>query len=86
MRVEKELRSPIWACIHAISKQESAKLFRLYANTDPQHDSIFTKGLADVLEHATSEITIGSKLGIDATKKLPGEGAPGRRSLRWMKA
>ena len=49
-------------------------LFRLCANTDPQRDSIFTKGPADVLDHATSEIAIGSKLGIDATKKLPGEG------------
>jgi 3-polyprenyl-4-hydroxybenzoate decarboxylase len=28
----------------------------------------------DVLDHATSEIASGSKLGIDATKKLPGEG------------
>ena len=27
-----------------------------------------------VLDHATSEIAMGSKLGIDATKKLPGEG------------
>jgi 4-hydroxy-3-polyprenylbenzoate decarboxylase len=43
-------------------------------NTDPQRDSIFTKGPADVLDHATSEIAIGSKLGIDATKKLLGEG------------
>ena len=25
-------------------------------------------------DHATSEIASGSKLGIDATKKLPGEG------------
>ncbi|HHY85657.1 MAG TPA: menaquinone biosynthesis decarboxylase [Verrucomicrobia bacterium] len=49
-------------------------LFRLCANTDPQRDSIFTKGPADVLDHATSEIAVGSKLGIDATKKLPGEG------------
>ncbi len=29
---------------------------------------------SDVLDHATSEMAIGSKLGIDATKKLPGEG------------
>jgi 3-polyprenyl-4-hydroxybenzoate decarboxylase len=29
---------------------------------------------ADVLNHATTEMAIGSKLGIDATKKLPGEG------------
>ena len=42
--------------------------------TDPQRDSIFTKGPADVLDHATSEIASGSKLGIDATKKLAGEG------------
>jgi 3-polyprenyl-4-hydroxybenzoate decarboxylase len=45
-----------------------------------QHDSIFTKGSSDVLDHATSEIASGSKLGIDATKKIPGEGfkRPGR--------
>jgi 4-hydroxy-3-polyprenylbenzoate decarboxylase len=49
-------------------------LFRLCANTDPQRDSIFTKGPSDVLDHATSEIASGSKLGIDATKKMPGEG------------
>ena len=52
----------------------SEVLFRLCANTDPQRDSIFTKGPADVLDHATSEIAIGTKLGIDATRKLPGEG------------
>ena len=52
----------------------SEVLFRLCANTDPQRDSIFTKGPSDVLDHATSEIASGSKLGIDATKKIPGEG------------
>jgi 4-hydroxy-3-polyprenylbenzoate decarboxylase len=52
----------------------SEVLFRLCANTDPQRDSIFTKGPADMLDHATSEMAMGSKLGIDATKKLPGEG------------
>jgi 4-hydroxy-3-polyprenylbenzoate decarboxylase len=52
----------------------SEVLFRLCANTDPQRDSIFTKGPSDVLDHATSEIAMGSKLGIDATKKIPGEG------------
>jgi len=35
---------------------------------------MFTKGPADVLDYATSEIASGSKLGIDATKKIPGEG------------
>src|SRR5215831_18807465 len=52
----------------------SEVLFRLCANTDPQRDSIFTKGPADVLDHATTEFAIGSKMGIDATHKLPGEG------------
>jgi 4-hydroxy-3-polyprenylbenzoate decarboxylase len=52
----------------------SEVLFHLTANTDPQRDSIFTKGPADVLDHATTEMAIGSKLGIDATKKIPGEG------------
>jgi 4-hydroxy-3-polyprenylbenzoate decarboxylase len=35
---------------------------------------MFTKGPSDVLDHATSEVAMGSKLGIDATKKLAGEG------------
>ena len=62
----------------------SEVLFRLCATTDPQRacppkprrrrNSIFTKGPSDVLDHATSEIASGSKLGIDATKKLAGEG------------
>jgi len=52
----------------------SEVLFHLTANTDPQRDSLFTKGPSDVLDHATSEIAIGSKMGFDATKKIPGEG------------
>ncbi len=52
----------------------SEVLFRLCANTDPQRDAIFTKGPADVLDHATTELASGSKMGIDATHKLPGEG------------
>ena len=59
---------------HVNVHNTSEVLFHLCANTDPQRDSIFTKGPADVLDHATSEMAMGSKLGIDATKKLPGEG------------
>lgn len=44
------------------------------ANTALQRDSLFTKGTAAVLDRATSEIASGTKLGLDATKKLPGEG------------
>ncbi len=39
-----------------------------------KRDSIFTKGPSDVLDHATNEIGTGSKMGFDATRKLPGEG------------
>ncbi len=52
----------------------SEVLFRLCATTDPQRDTLFTRGPADVLDHATSEFAIGTKMGIDATRKLPGEG------------
>src|SRR5204862_8097021 len=52
----------------------SEVLFRLCANTDPQRDSIFTRGPADVLDHATPEMAVGTKLGIDATRKLAAEG------------
>jgi 4-hydroxy-3-polyprenylbenzoate decarboxylase len=52
----------------------SEVLFRLCANTDPQRDSILTKGPSDVLDHATTDLATGSKLGLDATHKLPGEG------------
>lgn len=52
----------------------SEVLFRLCANTDPQRDSMLTRGPSDVLDHATSQIAIGSKMGIDATRKVPDEG------------
>jgi len=52
----------------------SEVLFHLCANTDPQRDSLLTRGPADVLDHATSEIAIGGKMGIDATRKMAGEG------------
>ncbi len=51
----------------------SEVLFRLCANIDPQRDIIFTKGPADVLDHATPGLGYGSKIGIDATHKIKGE-------------
>ena len=41
-------------------------LFRLCANAEPQRSAILTTGRGDVLDHATSEILIGTKLGIHA--------------------
>ncbi|MBM3888113.1 MAG: menaquinone biosynthesis decarboxylase [Verrucomicrobia bacterium] len=47
--------------------------FRACANVDPARDILLTKGPADVLDHATPALGFGSKMGIDATHKLPGE-------------
>src|SRR2546426_941401 len=58
----------------ALTDARGARALPSCANTDPQRDSIFTKDPSNVLDHATSKMASGSKLGIDATKKLPGEG------------
>ena len=52
----------------------SEVLFRLCANTDPQRDSTFVKSPCDALDHAPTVPCIGSHMGLDATRKLPGEG------------
>jgi 4-hydroxy-3-polyprenylbenzoate decarboxylase len=52
----------------------SAVLFRLCANTDPQRDSTFIKNPCDALDHAQTVATMGSHMGIDATRKLATEG------------
>ncbi len=48
-------------------------LFYIGANVDPQRDVIITKGPLDVLDHASDIEGYGGKMGIDATKKWPGE-------------
>ncbi len=49
-------------------------LFHLCANIDPQRDIEFVHGPLDILDHATPFCGTGSKMGIDATRKVPGEG------------
>ena len=51
----------------------SEVLFRLCANTDPARDTTIIKNPSDSLDHAPSEQNIGSHMGFDATRKLPGE-------------
>lgn len=43
-------------------------------NIDPQRDAEFCLGPVDVLDHASRLTGYGSKMGIDATRKWPGEG------------
>jgi 4-hydroxy-3-polyprenylbenzoate decarboxylase len=52
----------------------SEALWRLGNNIDPQRDIEFVTGPVDILDHASRLPGFGSKMGIDATKKLPGEG------------
>src|SRR5205823_1757073 len=51
----------------------SEVLFRLCANTDPGRDTTIIKNPSDSLDHAPSKQNIGSHMGFDATRKLPGE-------------
>jgi 4-hydroxy-3-polyprenylbenzoate decarboxylase len=41
---------------------------------DPERDVEFTLGPVDTLDHAARLQDFGSKMGIDATRKWPGEG------------
>jgi len=52
----------------------SEVLFRMCANTDPQRDTSFVKSPTDALDHGPTIPCMGSHMGIDATRKLPGEG------------
>jgi 4-hydroxy-3-polyprenylbenzoate decarboxylase len=42
-------------------------------NLDPSRDIHFSKGPVDILDHSSSAYAFGSKMGIDATRKLPEE-------------
>jgi 4-hydroxy-3-polyprenylbenzoate decarboxylase len=48
--------------------------WRALNNIDPERDIQFTMGPIDSLDHASRLANYGSKMGIDATRKWPGEG------------
>ncbi|HEY1204605.1 MAG: menaquinone biosynthesis decarboxylase [Bryobacteraceae bacterium] len=48
--------------------------WRALNNIDPQRDIEFSMGPIDSLDHASRLPNYGSKMGVDATKKWPGEG------------
>jgi 3-polyprenyl-4-hydroxybenzoate decarboxylase and related decarboxylases len=50
-------------------------LFYAGANVDPARDVTIGEGPLDHLDHAPQRQFVGGKLGIDATAKLPAEGA-----------
>jgi 4-hydroxy-3-polyprenylbenzoate decarboxylase len=59
---------------HVDVQNEQEVLFQLCSNVDPRRDILFTDGPLDILDHAAPYCGVGSKMGIDATRKLPGEG------------
>lgn len=52
----------------------SEALWRLGSNIDPRRDVLFADGPVDALDHAAPQPLFGSKMGIDATRKIEGEG------------
>jgi 4-hydroxy-3-polyprenylbenzoate decarboxylase len=48
--------------------------FLAFSNVDVGRDMLVTEGPVDALDHAAPYFAYGSKVGFDATRKLPGEG------------
>lgn len=59
---------------HVDVHDEQQVLFQVGANVDPRRDVEIVDGPLDILDHAAPFEGTGSKMGIDATKKIPGEG------------
>ncbi len=59
---------------HVNVHDEQDVLFHLFSNCDPARDTEIVKGPVDILDHASPELGAGSKMGFDATVKLPAEG------------
>ncbi len=53
---------------------EQDVLFHVGANVDPRRDTVVVDGPLDILDHAAPDCGAGSKMGIDATRKIAGEG------------
>ena len=60
---------------HDVNVHDPAEVAWIAGNhIDPKRDAIFVEGPVDVLDHAAPLMGFGSKMGIDATRKWPGEG------------
>ena len=53
---------------------EQAVMFAVGANVDPRRDTFVVDGPMDILDHAAPYYGAGSKMCIDATRKMQGEG------------
>ncbi len=68
---------------HVNVHDEQEVLFCLGANVDPKRDTVIAEGPLDILDHAAPFEGSGSKLGIDATRKIPGEEVNGQPVRDW---
>ena len=59
---------------HVDVHDEQDVLFHMGANVDWRRDTVIVDGPCDVLDHSTPYPASGAKIGIDATRKIPGEG------------
>ncbi|MCM8794646.1 MAG: menaquinone biosynthesis decarboxylase [Candidatus Omnitrophica bacterium] len=61
-----------WVNVHNVSDVA----WMTFMNIDPKRDCFFVEGPVDTLNHASPQWNYGSKMGIDATRKMPEEGHP----------
>ena len=59
---------------HVNVHDEQDVLFHMGANVDWRRDTMIVDGPCDILDHSTPYYGAGAKIGIDATRKVPGEG------------
>ena len=59
---------------HVNVHDEQDVLFHMGANVDWRRDTMIVDGPCDILDHSTPYYGTGGKIGIDATRKTPGEG------------
>jgi 4-hydroxy-3-polyprenylbenzoate decarboxylase len=64
---------------HDVNVQDGREVvWKALCAIDPERDIQFVLGPVDTLDHAARRQDFGSKMGIDATRKLPEEGFEGR--------
>jgi 4-hydroxy-3-polyprenylbenzoate decarboxylase len=58
--------------------------WRVFNNIDASRDLALSEGPLDALDHSSPKAGYGTRLGVDATRKLPGEGhdRPWPKSLK----
>lgn len=59
---------------HVNVHDEQEVLFQMGTSVDWRRDTMIIDGPCDILDHATPYYGAGAKIGIDATRKIPGEG------------